>query len=88
MRAPAGSGVVGRGPLAPPAEPRAATSERTRAAAVIGGWTEAMQLMVEGDKWEMYIPSDLGYGEQGSPPKIQARPEPQTRGSLCDSFHS
>jgi len=26
--------------------------------------------MVEGDKWEMYIPSDLAYGESGSPPKI------------------
>ena len=26
--------------------------------------------MVEGDKWEMYIPSDLGYGDRGSPPKI------------------
>jgi len=38
---------------------------------VITGWTEAMQLMVEGDKWEMYIPSDLGYGDSGSPPKIQ-----------------
>merc|ERR1711934_429443 len=36
----------------------------------IKGWTEAMQLMVEGDKWEMYIPSDLAYGESGSPPKI------------------
>jgi hypothetical protein len=33
-------------------------------------WTEAMQLMVEGDKWEMYIPSELGYGDSGSPPKI------------------
>ena len=31
-------------------------------AQVIPGWTEAMQSMVEGDKWEMYIPSDLAYG--------------------------
>jgi len=37
---------------------------------VIKGWTEAMQLMVEGDKWEMFIPSDLGYGDRGRPPKI------------------
>ena len=32
---------------------------------VIKGWTEAMQLMVEGDKWEMYIPSNLAYGDNG-----------------------
>merc|ERR1719436_1072406 len=38
---------------------------------VIKGWTEAMQLMVEGDKWEMYIPSELGYGESGSGAKIK-----------------
>jgi len=35
---------------------------------VIGGWTEAMQLMVEGDKWEMYIPSNLAYGDTGRVP--------------------
>ncbi len=29
-----------------------------------------MQLMVEGDKWELFIPSDLAYGDRGSPPKI------------------
>merc|ERR1712086_828459 len=35
---------------------------------VIKGWTEAMQLMVEGDKWEMYIPSSLAYGDTGRVP--------------------
>lgn len=30
---------------------------------VIKGWTEAMQLMKEGDKWELYIPSELAYGD-------------------------
>merc|ERR1712023_81850 len=38
---------------------------------VIKGWTEAMQLMVEGDKWEVYIPSKLGYGDSGSGEKIK-----------------
>ncbi|MBN8576376.1 MAG: FKBP-type peptidyl-prolyl cis-trans isomerase [Cytophagales bacterium] len=32
---------------------------------VIAGWTEALQLMRVGDKWMIYIPSELGYGEQG-----------------------
>eukprot|EP00579_Thalassiosira_antarctica_P000774 CAMPEP_0201867308 /NCGR_PEP_ID=MMETSP0902-20130614/1582_1 /ASSEMBLY_ACC=CAM_ASM_000551 /TAXON_ID=420261 /ORGANISM="Thalassiosira antarctica, Strain CCMP982" /LENGTH=233 /DNA_ID=CAMNT_0048392443 /DNA_START=46 /DNA_END=747 /DNA_ORIENTATION=- len=40
---------------------------------VIGGWTQAMQLMVEGDKWELYIPSDLAYGDRGRPPQIPSR---------------
>jgi len=33
----------------------------------IKGWTEALQLMKEGDKWMLYIPSDLAYGEAGAP---------------------
>jgi FKBP-type peptidyl-prolyl cis-trans isomerase FklB len=37
---------------------------------VIKGWTEAMQLMVEGDKLELYIPSELAYGDSGSGAKI------------------
>ena len=33
---------------------------------VIPGWTEALQLMKEGDIWELAIPSDLAYGAQGA----------------------
>jgi len=33
---------------------------------VIRGWQEALQLMPEGSLWEIYIPSELGYGHRGS----------------------
>jgi FKBP-type peptidyl-prolyl cis-trans isomerase len=37
---------------------------------VIPGWTEALQLMHEGDKWMLYIPSELGWGDQGAGEQI------------------
>ncbi len=33
---------------------------------LIQGWLEALPMMKEGDKWKLFIPSDLAYGEQGN----------------------
>ena len=37
---------------------------------VIKGWTEALQLMPVGSKWQLFVPAELGYGDRGSGPQI------------------
>lgn len=37
---------------------------------VISGWTEALQLMKAGDKWRIFLPANLAYGDRGAPPSI------------------
>lgn len=38
---------------------------------VIMGWYEALQLMKEGAKWELFVPPDLAYGREGAGAAIQ-----------------
>ena len=40
-------------------------SKGVLAGRLIKGWSEALQLMSPGDRWMLYIPAELGYGEQG-----------------------
>ncbi|MGD0229927.1 MAG: FKBP-type peptidyl-prolyl cis-trans isomerase [Syntrophorhabdales bacterium] len=37
---------------------------------LVRGWTEALQLMKVGSKWQLFIPPQLAYGPQGAPPAI------------------
>ena len=37
---------------------------------LIKGWQEALQMMKPGDKWKLFLPSGLAYGDRGSPPAI------------------
>lgn len=41
-----------------------------QAGGLIPGWVEALKLMKTGDTWEIVLPSELGYGEDGAPPTI------------------
>jgi FKBP-type peptidyl-prolyl cis-trans isomerase len=38
---------------------------------VIRGWSEALQMMKVGSKWELYLPASLGYGDRGMLPRIE-----------------
>jgi FKBP-type peptidyl-prolyl cis-trans isomerase FklB len=38
---------------------------------VVRGWTEALQMMKIGSKWEIYLPSSLAYGDKGYGPTVE-----------------
>jgi FKBP-type peptidyl-prolyl cis-trans isomerase len=48
-------------------ETTAGQTAEFEAGKLIAGWVEALSLMKEGDRWELVIPSNLGYGETGTP---------------------
>lgn len=53
---------------------------------IIPGWVEALQLMRPGDDWEVWLPSDLGYGERGAPPDIRPNSVLHFRIELLDIY--
>ena len=44
--------------------------ETLQVSGVIPGWTEALQLMKEGSKWQLFVPPELAYGEAGQGSRI------------------
>jgi FKBP-type peptidyl-prolyl cis-trans isomerase FklB len=53
------------------ASTNAAAPAKMAANRVIRGWTEALEQMKVGSKWQLFIPSPLAYGEYGRPPTIE-----------------
>ncbi len=51
---------------------------------LIPGWQEALQLMRPGDEWVLYVPSNLGYGEEGAGGEISPGAPLQFRIELID----
>ena len=45
-------------------------TEKFKVSGVIKGWTEALQLMKVGSKWQIFVPPELAYGQGGQPPRI------------------
>jgi FKBP-type peptidyl-prolyl cis-trans isomerase FklB len=51
-----------------------------RLSQLITGWQEALQLMTEGSQWQLYIPSELAFGEKG----LSMRDIPHNETLVCD----
>ena len=49
----------------------AASPPSSRSTGSFAGWTEALEQMKVGSKWELYLPSSLAYGDNGYGPNIE-----------------
>lgn len=56
--------------------------------ALVPGWVEALQIMVPGDEWMLYVSPELGYGPNGRPPVIPANSIMVFRMELLDVMDS